>query len=207
MSIFNKTKQKKKMSWDDITLRQYLSIQRLDYSSETAFLDIIEIVYGEDILKLPIEDFKREMQTKSEDLVFMNEQPVPGLPKKVYTINGHRYVLDLKKVSTAQFIDFSNLMRRNNMPEYLPRLISLFLLKEGEEYGEYDIDEEVRDIESMPVTEALSIAVFFKSSYLIFLRNFLYFSEQRIKKLKLPKAEKEEMVRATRKAILSAYYL
>lgn len=58
----------------------------------------------------------------------------PKAPKKEYTINGviYRPILDLSKVTTAQYIDFQECTKRNAYKE----LLNCLFIKDGCEYGD-----------------------------------------------------------------------
>jgi hypothetical protein len=67
-------------------------------------------------------------------LEFLTKPYEPKAPKKEYNINGviYRPVLDISKVTTAQYIDFQECTKRNAYKE----LLNCLFIKDGCNYGE-----------------------------------------------------------------------
>jgi hypothetical protein len=71
-------------------------------------------------------------------LEFLTKPYEPKAPKKEYNINGviYRPVLDISKVTTAQYIDFQECTKRNAYKE----LLNCLFIKDGCNYGECNDD-------------------------------------------------------------------
>lgn len=69
-------------------------------------------------------------------LDFLKEPYKSKYPKKEYSVNGviFRPVLDLSKVTTAQYVDFQTLLQAKDYK----RLLNCLFIKDGETYGESD---------------------------------------------------------------------
>lgn len=69
-------------------------------------------------------------------LDFLKEPYKSKYPKKEYLINGtlFRPILDLSKITTAQYIDFQTLLGRQDYK----MLLNCLFIKDGETYGESD---------------------------------------------------------------------
>lgn len=66
----------------------------------------------------------------------MTDPYKPKTPKKEYVINGIKFkpTLDVSKITTAQYIDFQELVKRGEHK----LLLNVFFIKDGEEYGDSD---------------------------------------------------------------------
>ena len=92
--------------------------------------ELIRCIWGvnaEDIPYVRLHQYCKEME-------FLKEPYKPKAPKKEYDINGviYRPVLDVSKVTTAQYIDFQECTKRNAYKE----LLNCLFIKDGCNYGE-----------------------------------------------------------------------
>ena len=186
------------MKWKDVTLNQFNRLQEvLDIENEEEkVIGIAEIMFGEDVVNLPISEFKK----KISELSFLSE-PIPNnVPPKKITVNGHKYFVDclLGNITTAQYIDFTNHSKTND----LSKIISAFLIPDGHKYNDgYDMIEVMNDIKDLPITVVNDIAFFFGRQFSIFMRIFQRYSLKQIKKTKLPKEVKESLTMAVEKSV------
>lgn len=149
------------MTWENITLKQYLGIQKI-YSQQLAEFDqakeLLAIVCNKDINHLPIKDLDAHLQ----QVVALLNTPIPqGKIHKEYTINGHKYTLKSKieDLTTAQFWDFTEYSKQAT--QNLPKIMACFLVPAGKEYGEgYDIDVVLEDMLQLPIVDVNTIAFF-----------------------------------------------
>ena len=181
------------MKWKDVTLRQFNRLQEAlkIEDEEEKVIEIAEIMLGEDVVNLPISEFKK----KISELSFLSE-PIPNsIPPKKITVNGHKYYVDclLGNITTAQYIDFTNHSKTND----LSKILSAFLIPESRKYNDgYDMIEVMNDINDLPITVVNDIAFFFGRQFSVFMRIFQRYSLKQIEKTDLPKEVKESLMKA-----------
>lgn len=181
------------MTWNDITYRQLLDIREaanIEDENERVYA-IMEAVYGEDVLNLPLKDFNE----KCKELVFL-QKPVPNdLHVKDIKVNGREYYFDglLGKITTAQYIDFQNYQKNND--EY--KTFSVFIIPKGHKYNDgYDMDQVFNDILDVPVPVLFSASFFFIRQFELFIKIFRRYSIKQMKKTGLPKEAMENLEKA-----------
>ena len=183
------------MKWSDITVGQYNRIAEVTKEPDDYMLfNLIEIIFGVDANDLPV----KELEKYIKEMKFLNTECKPSTPKKHYTINGNRYDshIDLTVMTTGQFIDYQNYSKDNKIEQ----LLSVFITPEGKDYGkDYNIQEVQKDLLEMPITEALSIAFFFKRQFKVFCNLFHSCLKKSIKNLKMDKEKKKEALKALNK--------
>lgn len=179
------------MKWSDITLKQFYEIKDiLSVEDDWTYLNLIDCIYGVDSQSLPIKDLKKY------DISFIKESiPTVKLEKK-YTLNGTTYNsnYDLTKVTVAQFIDYSNYLKEDKLR--LEKLLSVFFMPEGsKDYNTgYDIIKVQEDLLLLPIDVAQTIGFFFERQLRIFLILFPYSLINQIKKMKMEKQKKKELI-------------
>ena len=110
-----------------------------------------------------------------------------------YTLNGREYKVNAKELTTAQYIDFKN--TAVGYYEHLPQFLSIFILPAGaDNYADgYDMDQTIKDIGTMSIVDARSIAAFFLTEYSILIRIFLRYSIRKARRMaRKAKTEKEK---------------
>lgn len=158
---------KLKQSWNEITIFEFLQLIQLQDVKDDFQLarevEIMKIISGDpNIDELPLLDFKQLMNK----VTFVNH-PIPETlyPPKSYTTPMFKYIIkpDMTKLSTAQYIDYTNYVKKSEGLEDLSKILSVFFIPKGFEYGEgYDIDEVIEDIENnVDIVTASSVAGFF----------------------------------------------
>ena len=131
------------------------------------------------------------------DTAFLYERPKPEFIKREYNLNGRIYTTfkDLSEMTTAQYIDYTAVVTEK-FEEHIIELMSIILIPKGHTYGDgYDREQQMEDLGSLKVTEALGIADFFITQYRRLLRRTLLYSKAKlwIAARKLPKELEEEM--------------
>lgn len=133
---FNK-KEVKKKTWADITLEDFKEIKNImEIQDEYTIYNLIDYIYKVDSSKMDITKLYKY------NVDFLSE-PVPVKDIKIkekYTINGRKYIssVNLTKVITSQFIDFTNYVRQS--PDDFEKILSVFFIPEGHEYNDgYDM--------------------------------------------------------------------
>lgn len=153
------------MTWENISLKQYIEVYNIiindDIPQDEKLVLVTQLLYGVDVLNKPITEVKTYFNAVGE---LLTTEPSKMPLKDKYSINGITYKLDkqIEKITTAQFIDYTNITKEisiNNYNEFL----SIFLIPEGHTYNDgYDIRKVQNDIDNyLSIVEALSIADFF----------------------------------------------
>lgn len=186
------------MDWNSLDLKTYREIYGIITNAFTPEEDkqfkIAALLGGityDELLEQPL-TATTEMVANT---VFLYEKPKPVKIKKEYTLNGRVYVpfKDFLEVTTSQYIDYQAVIVEN-FEEHLIDLMTIILIPKGHTYGDgYDREQQVSDIETLSVAEALGIADFFITKYRRSLKRTLLYSkaEMWLTMKKAPKEVKE----------------
>lgn len=191
------------MKWNDVKYYQFEKLQELLKidNDEERMIEVAQLLLGEEVLNLPVAEFAK----KIKELDFLKSEMPSGIPPKKITVNGRKYFLDclLGNVSTAQYIDFTNHSKTND----ICKMLSVFLIPEGHKYNDgYDILQVMNDIKDLPVTVVNDAAFFFGRHYNVFMRIFQSYSIKNIKKTNLPKEVKKNMIKVVKDSVDLALY-
>lgn len=152
-------------SYEDLSIGKYLQVQKAmqegdEVQRQLTIISILSDKSEDELLALPLLEFR----TLAAGARFLEtEVQVPQKTAKVYEIGGWRLepTLDIRKMTTAQYIDFQALAQKGE--QYLPELLSCLLVPKGCLYNiGYEIDtiqELIR--ESMNVPTCLALSAFF----------------------------------------------
>ena len=178
------------LTWANITYRQLLDIREtvnIEDENERVYA-IMEAVYGEDVLNLPLKDFNE----KCKELSFL-QKPIPNdLHVKNIKVNGREYYFDglLGKITTAQYIDFQNYLKNEDEQ----KTFSVFIIPKGHSYNDgYDMEQVFNDILDVPVPILFSASFFFIRQFELFIKIFRRYSIKQMKKTGLPKEVMENL--------------
>ena len=143
-------------------------------------MNILSVLFGEDILSMPIVELKKLISK-------IDLSPVKSKVKTKYIINNKVYIIDTEmNISTAQYIDYCNYKKDND----IVKMLSVFLIPEGHTYNDgYDIFEVIKDIEDMKWVDAEAIGFFFIKRFALFIKIFLNCLEAKMKKNKMEEEE------------------
>lgn len=178
------------LTWNNITYRQLLDIREaanIEDENERVYA-IMEAVFGEDVLDLPLKDFNE----KCKELQFLQKEIPNDLHVKDIKVNGREYYFDglLGKITTAQYIDFQNYQKNNDEQ----KSFSVFIIPKGHKYNDgYDMEQVFNDILDIPVPVLFSASFFFSRQFELFIRIFRRYSIKQMKKLGLPKEAMENL--------------
>lgn len=178
------------LTWNNIKYRTLLDIREaanIEDENERVFA-IMEAVFGEDVLDLPLKDFNE----KCKELQFLQKEIPNDLHVKDIKVNGREYYFDglLGKITTAQYIDFQNYQKNNDEQ----KSFSVFIIPKGHKYNDgYDMEQVFNDILDIPVPVLFSASFFFSRQFELFIRIFRRYSIKQMKKLGLPKEAIENM--------------
>ena len=178
------------LTWNDIKYRTLLDIREaanIEDENERVYA-IMEAVFGEDVLDLPLKDFNE----KCKELQFLQKEIPNDLHVKDIKVNGREYYFDglLGKITTAQYIDFQNYQKNNDEQ----KVFSVFIIPNGHKYNDgYDMEQVFNDILDIPVPVLFSASFFFSRQFELFIRIFRRYSIKQMKKLGLPKEAMENL--------------
>jgi hypothetical protein len=152
---------KQNVNWYKITVNQFIELSK--YGDKLTTEDAVRIIYNKDYNNIPLSEISKY------NLSFLKTEVPRETIKKYYKINGTKYFacFDTTKLTTAQFVDFQNYAKQNDFIGCL----SVCFRPKGTEYndGSYDIDKVKQDIASLPITQGLTIAFFFKNQLVVLL--------------------------------------
>ena len=186
-------------SYNKLTLGKYMEIQEVsrnesleDIDKQVQILSILTGVAEEEILHLPIQDYK-ELVVKSGflDPENINYHPVA----KKYILGKFELIpcRDFRKIETCQYIDFQTYAP--DLDKYLVEFLSVILVPKGHRYNEgYDILEVQKAIrEEMSVSDGVSLAGFFLTWCRKSIKDSLNYSKQEATRIK-DKTKREEIL-------------
>lgn len=185
------------MIWKNINLRTYtelyaiLTNKELEQDERLIFLCML---FDNEILSKPIAEFKT---LSSEIMDLLKSEPKKTKVKDKYKLNGSTYNLhkDFGTLTTSQFIDFQNYLKDGFELQDYNKVLSVFLIPEGEIYnnGNYDIKQLQADIDNyLSIVDALTIADFFLRISKVFVVYFQRYLHNTMKKMKKEKEKNQD---------------
>lgn len=179
-------------SYRDLPLGDYQDILALckdesleEIDRQVKILSILTRVDEDTLLNLPIQEFK-QLTSKMGFLEKDLPRNVTSLSKS-YFVGGFELVpvTDMRKVITAQYIDFQS-FHQAGFDEHFVEILSCLLIPKGKKYNQdYDIIE-VQDAirKDLSVHDAASLYAFFIFSCRESIKDMLTFSLQETQKIK-----------------------
>ena len=187
----------KKKNWQQISINDYMELQEIVNREDAVDVEVglVALLCGVDedeIGKLPILEYQR-LRREAQFIASFPE--VHNKAPKIITIGDKKYevITNMRKLTTAQYIDFQTYLKMGDDIDNLPNLLSVFILPKGSKYGDesYDVDKLKNDIkEYLPATTAFEMCGFFQKTFLNSIRNILFYLELKMRKAKTEK-EKE----------------
>lgn len=177
-------------TYHDLPLGTWLEIQALPYDpiDDTDYrIRVLSLLTGlseRDILYAPI----AQVHEWARQAAFLErDAPEAGRIARAYQAGPYKLIptADLRKVTTAQYIDFQTFAPGGE--EKLVELLSVFLIPEGCKYNDgYDIAAVQQAIrQDLTVADAVALSAFFLTRYAALIRN------SRISLARLLKREKD----------------
>lgn len=176
------------MTWKDITIEKYdkiLALQQQDLNETDLVVATLAILEGTTVKAIENQPYAL-LLLKAKNLRFLNDKPLASLVKRVYELNGKRYVPTLNPalLTTAQYIDFQ--VRATEAPEDLAGLLSIILIPEGKKYNEDYLPDEVREdiYKYLPIEDGMGLSAFFFTLWKKSTRRLLRQSKRQYRRLK-----------------------
>ena len=197
-------------NYADLPVGKYLDILAAnegtaeDIDKQVATIAILTDKTEDEILALPVPDYTA--LARAADFLHHEDKGEHRLAKR-YTLGGLALVpcTDIRKMTTAQYIDFQTLTKDGDYDRHLPEVLSCFLVPEGKSYGEgydfADVQDAIR--RHLSVTDALSLLAFFFVSLQTLTDDFLTLSERATKAIrdKATRRAMRQRIREARKAM------
>lgn len=195
IDFFKKKKESKPLSWSDITLDKYIRISKVADDNDRLF-NTINIIFDCDVFAIPLKDFAGIVNGYISRVDFLKSE-INRNKKfgKVIKVNGSEYVMNLGGMTTAQFIDFGNILKSGKFPDKMVDLLAVVLVPKGQKYGEYDLDEVKSDVLSLDIETVMSICFFFNASLMVFMENFRYYLNRETDKMDKMTERQREMLK------------
>lgn len=159
---------------------------REELERQVSVLAILGDMTDDEVLSLPLAEY-RERVVAASFLTKADDAVSPRAAKKYvcapFTLVP---VMDARKITTAQYIDFQEYANKGD--DYIVEALSCLLVPEGRKYmQDYDITEVQTAIrEHMSTYDAMGLLAFFLSKSVQSLRHFLSYSDKQIQKVKTP---------------------
>ena len=166
------------MKWEELTVKQYyeiLDILRDDIGDALELnAQLIDCIWGIDSADIPVIRFSWYL----DELKFLQEPYEPKIPKKEYKVKDKIFkpVLDVSKITTAQYIDFQELVKRNDHK----LMLNVLFIEDGKEYGETDNSDLLW--ENLTLDAYSDVLYFFQRLLLNLMKDTLNSSKKILKK-------------------------
>lgn len=193
-------------SYKDLPIGKFIEIQDIckeemtELERQSAILGVLTDTSEDEVMLLPIMEY-RDLAVKSR---FLEREPIVNKRiGKEYKLGNWSLIpcVDIRKMTTAQYTDFLELQKQQD----IVLLLSCLLVPKGNRYNEgYDIVELQRDLrEMMPTPDALALSAFFLNSWKASIRTILIYCKWEARRMKDKEKRKETMeaVRRTMEAL------
>lgn len=196
-------------SYKELTINQYLGLKDLmagengdDLSAQVRLVAYLDHKTEEEVMDMPLPDYHKLVQKTS----FLMTLPEPS-KKAPGAIKVGEYklkaVADVASMSTAQYIDFENLLQMPDREKQLASIVACFYVPVGKKYNSgYDLDEVTKLIgDNVSVQDAMDVCFFFQKRYMTSIVDSLRYLEFRTRRMM--RKEKDETMKATLKEALT----
>lgn len=201
--MFNIFKQNKieKKTWSNVTLKMFKEIQDLlEAPDDYTEANLRQLIYGVDTSDMPI------AEASKYDISFLrNEVDKKNVKlKETYWLNGKKYRsnINLTKVSTAQFIDFTNYAKEESTD--FNKLLSVFVIPDGHNYNDgYNMKEVQEDLLQLDIATVYSLSFFMTKQLQLFAIIFQASLVEEMEKMNLSLTEKKQLEKSLKEAMTS----
>lgn len=193
-------------SWKKVTIAKYLEIRdvietvKSEDEVKVALLSVLTDIDEDDLLDMPIIRFNHLLQ----NIGFIFEDVPNTQVATEYVLGGERYevMLNIKDMTTAQFIDYQNFV--SDVDNNLIPLLSIFLIPKGKRYNDgYDIIEVQERIKNnLSIVDAKGLAAFFLQWYKSLLKVTVHSLTKQMRK-RMKKEKNTEVRKKMMEAIAS----
>ena len=153
--------------WEDVSLRQFTELMKLNDNGIKDVRDVIAILSDhtkDEINLLPI-DFIESMMAR---LTFLNKAPEVNNSNEI-EIDGEVYFVNvMEKLKTGEFIDVNSAIQSDNLN--YAAFLAILCRKKGELYNDdfvaNHLDERIEMYNNQPITKILPVIGFFLALYM-----------------------------------------
>lgn len=159
-----------KKEWNDLTVRDLLSIKDIDgmqmATDAEKNLRVAAIVADksyEELLDMSLNDVSGFVDACD----FLQKEPKHRKARRYYVINGRKYKLlkNEMEMLTSQYVDFQAIYQ-DGFDKRPAELLSIMMVPDGHEYNDgYDKELVINDMYDFPVEEALGVCDFFMGRF------------------------------------------
>lgn len=165
------------MDWKDLNVKKYYEIIKIMNSEESDIeltTDLVNCVFDVNAEDLPY----IQLMNLINQLDFLAKKYEPKTPQKYYVIDDIKFIpsLNIKEITTAQYIDYQNLYKIQDWKN----LLNCLLIREGEKYGDNDYSDLLW--EKLSFTDYSDILFFFLKLWKILTIDTLTSSKKAMKK-------------------------
>jgi hypothetical protein len=192
-------------SYKELTINQYLGLKDLmadevadDLGAQARLVAYLDNKTEDEVLNLPLADYHRLVQ-KTNFLMTLPE-PSKKAPAAIKVGNYKlKAVTEVAQMTTAQYIDFENLLGMPEREKYLASIVACFYIPVGKKYNQgYDLDEVTKLIgDNVSVQDAMDVCFFFQKRYLSSIEDSLRYLE--FKTRRMMRKEKDETTKTSLK--------
>ena len=164
------------MTWYDVTLGKFQDLKGLDLTDLDGQIEAARILLGVEVDDMTWTEFCKELNR----LKFLDSQIPEVIIRSTYDLNGRKYVTkaNLKDFTVARYMDFVNQSKTGKWE----RILSVVLVPEGKEYGEYDMSDVYQDILSMSIVDAYAVFNFFRVQFIVCIKTMKDFSVRALRR-------------------------
>lgn len=191
-------------NWTKVTVGKYEEIRRITNSGRdvtevnTELLSVLTDIDVEDLLDMPLMRYNNLLQCTG----FLYDEIPQRMVATKYVLGGVTFdvMLNIEKMTAAQFIDYQNYIK--DIDNNLVPLISIFLIPQGYKYNDgYNIIEMQNIIRNnLCIIDANALAAFFLRWYESLLKATVSYLIKKVKRL-MKKETNKEAVKKMQEAI------
>lgn len=187
------------MTWEDITIGRYFEIVNIvekykkasEYEQLPYVIDLVAACTGkskEEYTAMPVSSLKSLV----DSIGFISTPPKGRLsPKLVVNSKKYNVTINLKAITTAQYIDYTETLKNN--PENIAMMCAIFCIPEGHKYNEgYEVVDLADEFyEHFKIVDAIGVSFFFTKLLKTYVKVTLNYLRRQLKR-EMKKAKKEK---------------
>lgn len=164
------------MDWNDVSLATFKRLKGLDVNDLDDQIEAAAILLGVNVDDMTWVQFCKELKK----LDFLKDEIPKTIVRTSYTLNGRKYVTkaNLNELTVARYMDYVNQSKTGEFE----KILSVVLIPDGKEYGDYDIDRVYSDILTMSIVDVYAVFNFFKLQFIVCAKTMKDFSVKALRK-------------------------
>lgn len=164
------------MDWNDVSLATFKRLKGLDVNDLDDQIEAAAILLGVNVDDMTWVQFCKELKK----LDFLKDEIPKTIVRTSYTLNGRKYITraNLNELTVVRYMDYVNQCKTGEFE----KILSVVLIPDGKEYGDYDIDEVYSDILAMSIVDVYAVFNFFKLQFIVCAKTMKDFSVKALRK-------------------------